>query len=715
MSGLKLIGLDFETFSEVSLPEKGLENYVAHHSFQPILASIAEKGYDTVRFDLVKEGYREFETVLQGLLSQGYTIVAHNAGFERRVLKWLGFKDIDHRVVDSAVMSRLLGAGSKLEVASRQLTTTAKRESGRNLMPMFSWPHEEYDAPSVAYNEAHPDEWEEYGYYCDVDAEAGLEIVLAGLAILVELGELNLWERECRYELLTAAQNQQGWFVDKESVHWMDKRAWANTEIAKAQFLQSIDEDLNFNSPIQLKKFCHARGVKVQSLDKYQAPVWLERVNQMLQDTSANGEQLLRWAEVKTMLEIKLEIGGSSLRKLPVILNLLNKDGRVRHQYMHLGAGQTFRTTGVGIQMQNLARLAKVKRDLATLQDYSVEWTNTDMAGQLRQVFMAEHPEGELFVGDFAGVESRALAWLADEEWKLEVARKGLDLYMMLVAKYDDIAYEDVTEEARPKGKYSELSAGYQASAKAVMEFMFRLGFVITLEEAQEWVTSWREACPNIVAFWKALDDLLHLVVATKLERSFFTARGLEVRMTPFVLPTVSEVHPGATSICIRIFQPGTKDALITRFVHGVYSVGRGLAYYKATETLGDKGLWSNVNETATQKANQGKKPNQKRVQILNTVYGGKVAGIVTQSLCREVFFERLERLDKVLETTQNIGIVGQFHDEVIVEWWPRDPQLEGSISAHHLETVMHEVMSESSLIDFPLDAEIKHAHRYIK
>ena len=724
MKKLKLIGLDFETFSSVDLKKYGLENYVASPDFCPTVASIAEKGKKTIRYDFIGpmgDSYHDFCEAILKYLADGYTIVAHNAGFERRVLHWLGI-DATNRVVDSAVMARLLGCGSKLEVASRQLTGISKLEAGLRLIHKFAIPHEGYEKPSVAYCQQEAEDWELFGYYCDVDAEAGLEIVLVGLEILRSLGCEYVWHRECEYELLTAAQNQAGWYVDMKTANWMFNRSWANSEIAKAQFITSVGADLNFKSPQQLKKFCEERGVKVKSLDKYHAPVLLEQTVEALaiEDDEEKRKQL---QEVVTMLEIKLEIGGSMLSKLPKIIHYTSADGRLHNQYMHVGAGQTYRTTGTAVQMQNLARL-KVDndgvpvKDILTIDDYSEEWTNDDMAGQLRQVFLAEHEDGFIFVGDFSAVESRTLAYLAGEEWKLDVYRAGRDLYKELVVKYDGIPYEEVTKELRPKGKYSELSCGFQASAKAVQEFMFRLGFVITLEEAAEWVTSWREACPNIVQFWRDLDSLLKYVVTGRLERRFTAGNGMVMQITPFVLPSMAEKHPGSVSLCFQEFHPGSKEAIVTRFIHGVYRVDQGngrwgLAYYKATESLGEKGLWYNINETATQKANKGKKPGEKRVEVLNTIFGGKLAGIATQSLAREMFFASLKQLAARLGPASNVEIVGQFHDEINVEWYPSDDDL--AIEAETLQQIMDECMSTTALANFPLVADIKSARRYIK
>src|SRR5690606_606377 len=143
-------------------------------------------------------------------------------------------------------------------------------------------------------------------------------------------------------------------------------------------------------------------------------------------------------------------------------------------------------------------------RDMDTIFDFSVEWTNTDMAEQLRQVFKSRHPKGQIIVGDFSAVESRALAYCAGEEWKLEAYRKGQDVYCALVTRFKDyshLTYEQLADRSgeyrdklRPRGKYSEVSWGCQASGLAVQDFMFRLGFTVSQDEGAQNVTDWRGA-----------------------------------------------------------------------------------------------------------------------------------------------------------------------------------------------------------------------------
>ena len=356
--------------------------------------------------------------------------------------------------------------------------------------------------------------------------------------------------------------------------------------------------------------------------------------------------------------------------------------------------------------MQNIKKLDGNIRDVETLYDFNTHWSNGDMAGQLRQVFKSRHPEGEIIVGDFAGVESRGLAYCAGEEWKLQVFRDGRDVYKELFVRFTGgkVKYEEVTPEQRPRGKYSELSCGYQASGSAVQDFMFRLGFVISLEEAAQNVVDWRGACPAIVDYWADLDTLIKDTVATFSVQEFKGAYGLVYRATPFELASMSAQHPGSVSVAVQIIRPNGKP-MVTRFVHGLYFKGNKLCYYKPEDSLrGD--LWK-----PTYKHPKLKDDNGNPLEVYYSIYGGKLAGILTQSMCREMFFESLEALGDALRPCPNALIVGQFHDEIGVDWRPA----EDGWSRDEVIAAMEQAMTTCSLDGFPLDAEIKSSHRYIK
>ena len=730
---INIDGLDYETFSSVPLGGKegrGLPNYVASPDFRALIVSVAKDEDEVFTYDFVHnivyetgvqpsecDAFKEFKKYMD---EKEGIIMAHNAPFERAVTKKI-LSDFDWRKFqDSAVDTRCLGAESKLIVASRQLTNSHKLEEGKELVMLFCVPNSQYPEGATAElieKYGHQDKWKRFIEYCEMDAIGSRQIRITAMEILEDL-DPDLLEREARWEQDTYEMNQAGWGVDVPLVEKMKQRAWANSIIAQRAFVDSTGAQLNFNSHKQMKEYLEVRGVKATSLDKYHLPATLERVKRRIQkweetlreegrdDYPAIEKSIGQLKEAEAMLETKLEIGGSTLTKLPTILNLVSDDGILRDQYMHAGAGQTFRTTGRGVQMQNIKKLDGNIRDVETLYDFNTHWSNGDMAGQLRQVFQSRNPDGEIIVGDFAGVESRGLAYCAGEEWKLQVFRDGRDVYKELFSRFTGgkVKYEEVTAEQRPRGKYSELSCGYQASGSAVQDFMFRLGFVISLEEAAQNVVDWRGACPAIVNYWADLDTLIKDAVATFSVRQFKGAYGLVYRATPFELASMSAQHPGSVSVAVQIIRPNG-NPMVTRFVHGLYFKGNKLCYYKPEDSLrGD--LWK-----PTYKHPKLKDDNGNPLEVYYSIYGGKLAGILTQSMCREMFFESLEALGDALRPCPNALIVGQFHDEIGVDWWPA----EDGWSRDEVIAAMEQAMTTCSLDGFPLDAEIKSSHRYIK
>ena len=98
---------------------------------------------------------------------------------------------------------------------------------------------------------------------------------------------------------------------------------------------------------------------------------------------------------------------------------------------------------------------------------------------------------------------------------------------------------------------------------------------------------------------------------------------------------------------------------------------------------------------------------------MLNTIYGGKLSGILTQSFCREMFFDSAATLVGRIKPYPNLKLVGQFHDELNVEWVPSEEP-----NALELDQAIHIVesaMSQTPVPGFPLAADVKSAYRYIK
>ena len=486
----------------------------------------------------------------------------------------------------------------------------------------------------------------------------------------------------------------------------MQRRYLENLEVTEYEFSNAYaDTDLNLNSLKQLKEWCAKRGVKAVSFDKAHVESMLKRLDKKLEDSTLDRIKREGYEEVHHLLETKQILGGSSLKKLAVLLDTVDEDNwhpgghRLRDQYLHAGAGQTLRTTGRAFQMQNLKKLSVVA-DMGELDDPDSDWDNVRLAENLRQLFTSSDPYGKLIVGDFKSVESRGLAWLAGEEWKLQSYRQGKDMYKVLATKFYGGEYEWITAEQRVAGKVGELACGYGAGGEAVAAFAGNMGIELSEGAATQIVWDWRAANPRIIRFWEMLDDMLHAVVVHGSNSQIHHLHdNMVLHMTRVETPESLETqHPGCKSVMIQVSHNG--NAVLRRFFLGCYQRGRNICYYKPSDRkTGD--LWRSHYVD----------PKTKMVRFYE-LYGGKLAGILTQSLCREIFFMCLKRVHMWAreEHAGQVDLVGQFHDEIVVDWRPGRISLEGA--AADMRTMMSD---PGRFTSFPLDAEIKWDYRYIK
>src|SRR5215831_5445146 len=132
-----------------------------------------------------------------------------------------------------------------------------------------------------------------------------------------------------------------------------------------------------------------------------------------------------------SVIELRLEGAHAAVNKLATMRNWIGADHRVRHAFRYHGA-MPGRFTSVGVQMQNLkkptvsdvaAAIEAVRAgDLAHLQ------TRYDrppgVIGDITRALIIPAPGHRLFIADLSGIESRGLAWLTNEQNKLEQWRE---------------------------------------------------------------------------------------------------------------------------------------------------------------------------------------------------------------------------------------------------------------------------------------------------
>ena len=723
-----MIALDFETFSGVNLKDVSYNQYFndpQYHpqkcgffgTFPPDVEDLSQAdrraAHDTLLPYQMPNGYlagqldflqhpEHARAVVEAIHVLDRHIVLHNRSFDTKAISALVSKSITSQVsyIDTAMLSRRLGGSSNLDSAVRQwMHNIVKMSEGRRLLKKFSL----CDTPPTAEAVKHDPDWAMYGEYAYQDARLAFKLAqffigIFGLATILQMAQ---------EQGITDAMNDIGWPVDLAAVDAMLARQKHNTQqsIEFSHVMHGVPENFNYGSFQQKKEFCLARGVNAKSFDEASVAELLDKC-----EDRAVTHRSARLEQVISMLETLQEIGGSSLKKLPVIKKMTDSDGRLRDQYLHCGAVQSLRTTGVGVQMQNLPRLSRTTVDFDKLEDPNHNAPNTVLAGNLRRLFKASQPGGQLIVGDFSSIESRGLAALAGARWKLSEYKAGRDMYKVLAAKQFNIDYLDVTPEQRTFGKVGELACGYGAGPESVRGFAKGMGVKLDPAEAANLVRGWRDTNPEVVELWKLLDDTFHLSVATK-QPQVLTLGNFSFDFLPIDTPTsITNMHPGAKSFSVRVNTPD--GSWFTRYFHGVYERGSQLVYHKpSSRVTGDPWTDSFTDPKTKQRKHF-------------TIYGGKLTGILTQSLCRELFFKKLKQVTTDFQFVKNVNVIGQFHDEIILEWIPEaafpssvrrdwgpfDQLISQASAVDSFKKTMN-----SSLSWLPISASIGMNERYIK
>jgi DNA polymerase len=121
----------------------------------------------------------------------------------------------------------------------------------------------------------------------------------------------------------------------------------------------------------------------------------------------------------------------------------------------------------------------------------------------------------ELIGADFSSIESRGLAWVAGEEWKLDAYRRfdatknSRDEPYCVTAcriyrKPPGSISKDNSPEERGVGKICDLSFGYGGALGAWRNFEPDR---FTDAEVEKFKVEWRAAHPQTVRFWYAIDN----------------------------------------------------------------------------------------------------------------------------------------------------------------------------------------------------------------
>ena len=166
-------------------------------------------------------------------------------------------------------------------------------------------------------------------------------------------------------------------------------------------------------------------------------------------------------SEMKEVLNLRLQLAKSSVRKYQAMENAVCSDGRARGMFQFYGANRTGRYSGRLIQVQNLPgnRIEDLEaaRSLVKAGEYEalkILYDDVpDILSQLvRTAFIPK--EGCTFiVSDFSAIEARVLSWIARERWREDVFADNGDIYCATASRMFHCVVEKHGENAHLRQK----------------------------------------------------------------------------------------------------------------------------------------------------------------------------------------------------------------------------------------------------------------------
>lgn len=686
---LNIVGYDTETWSGNQIA-KGLEHYFADPKFEIITAATAD---ETQAFLRPHEDYGPFQT------GPDQVFCAHNMPFDRQAVDTMYGNADDVLWFDTMVGVRaILGASAgrntymSLDKSTKLLLPEQyhKDPNGADYMPWFSFPSPKNNFGKIPWRtmvDRHPDEWLLYTTYCVQDTIGAYQLAkLAQEYLGDEAFERLVYEAELTYRM-----NRAGWPVDKHLLQVMTDRAQENSATSLDDLIAEYnpgwstvkkngDEEfkpLNLNSSVQLKKWLLEFDIDV-------ADTTADTIAETISMVEDNLDVRPDWAEVLAALQTKVDLGGATLKKLEPIAKGLSADGRLRDMYNHIGASATHRTTGSKAQMQNLKRLPD---DVEDLTEASIRTMNNgELARNIRQLFKVEDEDGQIVVADLKSIEGLLVGWVFGVDWMVEAVRDGKDMYSMNASTRFKVPYDSVLPAQRRRSKTGVLQGNYGGGVVAYMK-----DGTLTEDEAAAEVKEYRSTIPNLVQSWWDLNDMiLEAVDQGGSGMRLYNGYSVMAELLPNHIETLDD-----PSLEVTLSYMGKK--IFSRLWHGVRIELDEKERSEVTYAVADE------RKTA---AEPWKRVNAKGQKF--KLYGGKLTGTLIQSLARELYFWQLAKLQVVL----NCPIIGQLHDEVVVEWVPECGQ-----SLQLVESEIERAMTQVPwyLENCPVRVKVSHAPRYIK
>lgn len=617
---MRHLSIDIETFSSVDIKKAGLYKYVQSPDFQILLFAYSWDGGPVQIVDQT-QGEQIPPEIMAALRDTNIIKHAYNATFEWYCLSKFFYSPLEQwrcTMVHGLYCGYTAGLAATA-VALGLPENKRKMSIGNALIRTFCIPCKPtakngHRTRTLPHHE--PEKWELFKEYCRQDVATEMEIERRLSNFPVPDQEQKLWELDQRI-------NAHGVAVDMNLV----------------ESALTVDETIT--------RELMAEAIQLSGLEN---PKSVKQLTKWLEDETGEGIENLQKGTVKEliktvdsdtarrMLEIRQELSKTSTRKYAAMIAAACGDGRIRGLLQFYGANRTGRWAGRLVQVQNLPRnyletLAHARDCVKTkkLDVLKLIYGNVpDTLSQLIRTAFVPKPGHTFLVADFSAIEARIVAWLAGEQWRLEVFATHGKIYeasasAMFGVPMGLIKKGNPEYELRQKGKVAELSLGYQGATGALIA-MGALGMGLTEEELPDIVRRWRTTNRRIVDLWYRLENATLEVMRT----------GQPVGVKGLILAREADYNNQQDFLTITL--PSGRKLFYTKPLLRVNDREREALHY------------------------HGINQNTEKWEIIPT-YGGKLVENVTQAIARDCLAEALMRVSRT-----GYQVVMHVHDELVLE-----------------------------------------------
>lgn len=614
------LSIDIETRSSVDIGKAGAYKYAQSPDFE-ILLFAYQWNNDPVKIIDLKNGEELSCWLMQALTDPSVIKHAYNAAFEWYCLNRAGYETPVDQWRCTMAHGLYCGYTAGLDATGKAIGLPQDKQkltTGRALIRYFCVPCKPTKTNGGrTWNQPwhDTDKWNLFKKYCCQD-------VVTEHEILKRLDLFPMPEEEERLWQMDVLMNAYGVRVDTaliEGALYIDQiSAQRLTDVAIK--LTGLD---NPNSTAQLLKWLQDNGTETDNLRK-------ETVSELLDGINPE--------KVQRMLEIRQQLGKTSIKKYVAMNTACGEGDRVRGLTQYYGANRTGRWAGRLVQMQNLPRnylkTLDYARNLVRAKNYDgvkILYGNVpDTLSQLIRTAFIPSSGHKFVVADFSAIEARVIAWLAGEQWVNEVFATHGKIYEATASQMFGVPVERIAKgnpeySLRQKGKVATLALGYQGGTSALIA-MGALQMGLTEEELPDIVQRWRQANPRIKGLWYAIENAALAVMETAQPQGI---NGL-------IFALEGDLVYGQSFLTVRLPsgrklfypKPFLKENRFEKMAVHYYTVGQQTRKWEVTST-----------------------------------YGGKMVENIVQAIARDCLAVTLERI-----AAKGLQVVFHVHDEVIID-----------------------------------------------